>query len=581
MNHHSHIINHKSPWFWTTFFLLVLLFLLGAGKWRSTATGAQVQVPMFYDAHYLFPRPWTQEQEAPGIPSPFPAAFYGSNTITQSFVSGANNLALVEVWLQGAPYGAIHVTLADETGPLYTGQVYFPERPSGHLTRFSFPTIHAAKGHTFWLTLTAADTTAGEPAVTHVIGGDRLDGTLRLNEYLRPGNLELHTYVSGLAAFDALAEQILPTPFRLRLQQFKPVPLKGAVFAILLVLTGGLTGIFLVYAQSSLPGQGATSKWMLAGFLGGFIIWQIGSGHVRLPLPGQATPLQAATSTAVSAVATHDLRVVNDLSAILWTAERLPEKRFVSTEIGEYPAIHVPATSGLTYAVDLPRNGRLHTGAQVIGAGMLQFVVQFNGEQLLQKDITAADNQVWLDIDLTPWQGQGGELRLITEAQDGKPEGLWLMPQLLAQTDWLLNALPAAASLAQYDFGADVVLRGFTITPAQPQPGDLVTVTLYWQGKRPLTQNATVFVHALTADGQMAAQSDGQPVQNTYPFTNWPPEVIIVDRHQFSWPDTAGDLAQLAVGLYDPATLQRWPVVNPDGSVDPNSQALLQVKESP
>lgn len=69
------ISNLQSPWVLTAVLLLILAIFLLVGKWRSTSTGPQVQVPMFYDAHYLFPRPWTQAQEAPGVPAPFPVAF--------------------------------------------------------------------------------------------------------------------------------------------------------------------------------------------------------------------------------------------------------------------------------------------------------------------------------------------------------------------------------------------------------------------------------------------------------------------------------------------------------------------------
>ena len=84
----------------------LFLLLLFTGRWRSSGVGPQVQVPMFYDAHYLFPRPWTQEQEAPGVPPPAPlSVLYGPNRVTQSFIAGADRLSMVEVWLAG-PAGA-------------------------------------------------------------------------------------------------------------------------------------------------------------------------------------------------------------------------------------------------------------------------------------------------------------------------------------------------------------------------------------------------------------------------------------------------------------------------------------------
>ena len=87
--------------------LVLVIVLLSAGWWRSTGVGAQVQVPMFYDAHYLFPRPWTQEQEAPGVPEPAPvSALFGPNMVTQGFIAGADNLTMVDVWIAG-PAGSV------------------------------------------------------------------------------------------------------------------------------------------------------------------------------------------------------------------------------------------------------------------------------------------------------------------------------------------------------------------------------------------------------------------------------------------------------------------------------------------
>jgi len=571
--------------------LLVLLLFLVFGQWRATAAGPQVQVPMFYDAHYLYPRPWTQEQAAPGAPDPFPVAFYGPNTISQPFVSGADRLTAIEVWLRSPAYGRIHLLLSDENGPLYSGELNFSERPSGQYLRFTFPPIADAKGREFTLTLAAPEATADAPAVTHAVGGDRLGGALRLNEFQRPGNLELRTYVHGRATLDALTEQLLPAVFRLRLRQYKPEPFKGDLFALLLTLSLGLTGLFLLLARPGEMPLKTAVLWPLIGLLALFLLWQISSGRVWLPFPWQVTWLETAPieeeAVTSSSPMSNEYRIVHDLGAILWTAERLPEKRVVITELTDYPAIRVPAASELAYGLDVPRNGRFRAGVQVDGVGVLRFIVELNGQKWAETAVASDDSPHWLDIDLSPWQGQGGILRLITEPLESapsggsadEPSGRWLTPQLLARTDWLLAELPSKANSVQYLFGDSVTLAGYMLEPAQPRPGETVQVTLYWRGEGPLRQNATVFVHALNENGKLTAQSDSQPVQNSYPLINWPAGILIADAHTFTWP--SGELVQLAVGLYDPTTLTRWSIIAPDGAPLPNNQALLPVEVSP
>ncbi|MBK8899848.1 MAG: hypothetical protein IPM53_01570 [Anaerolineaceae bacterium] len=576
MKRSSQFTIHNSQFTICLALAIILLFLLAFGNWRSTATGAQVQVPMFYDAHYLFPRPWTQVQEVPGVPEPFPVAFYGPNTVSQSFVSGANHLTAVELWLQAPPSGRVMVALSDVAGPLYEGQLDVSGQ-AGDYVCFTFPTIQEAEGHTFQVTLAAPEATQSSPAVTRVVGGDRLGGRLRLNEYPRPGNLDLRTYVTGTAVADALGEQLLPDLFRERLRQYKPPLFKGQVFAGLLWLTGLLTAALFVWLLAGRLKQ--VGGWLLAALLLGGLAWQLGAGRVYLPIVQSPEPLAAVTAVA-QPTNDHGLRVVNDLSAALWTAERLPEKRLVTTELGDYPAIHVPADSALEYALDLPLNGRLQTGLQAVGEGTLLMAVEFNGERVSQTAVTAGDSPQWLDLDLTVWQGRGGILRLVTEPVEGTPDGLWLMPQLLARRDWLLDKLPETAVPAGHRLGTDIILEGYAVEPATPQPQDVVTVTLYWRAERPLSANATVFVHTRNAAGEMLAQSDSQPVQNSYPLDTWPAGVIIADRHQLIWP-SAEALSQIAVGLYDPVTLLRLPVQNPDGTADAHGQALLPVVETP
>ena len=73
----------------------------------------------------------------------------------------------------------------------------------------------------------------------------------------------------------------------------------------------------------------------------------------------------------------NELRVVNDMILTLWTAERVPEERFIETTITDYPTIQVPAESELGYALTVPGNGRFRVGARVPGVGQLHYKILF------------------------------------------------------------------------------------------------------------------------------------------------------------------------------------------------------------
>lgn len=577
------------PWLVVAILLLALLVLVATGWWRSTGTGPQVQVPMFYDAHYLFPRPWTQEQTAPGVPAPAGLAFYGDNRVSQTFVSGSDRLAMVELWLAGDPAQRVALSLSDGAHSV-AAELPLIHGRSGGTYQVRFPAFDAARGRAFVLTLTAPQATADAPVTTQTVGGDRIGGALRINEFLRPGNLALQTYGRGLPGawwLQAIGEQLLPAQFRLRLQQYKPAPFKGGLFAGLLALTGALTvGLLVLAAPTRAPAPRTLLHvlgWSLALILLLFLAWQLASGRLRLPFitgvttnvtmarpaAGPITPAPAADMTAA--------RLVDDFTAVLWTGEREPEARFVHTQIVDgLPAVRVPAESRLGFARTLPPHGRLRVGLLVPEEGALRMAVRVGDMELAARDVAASDDVQWLALDLSPWAGQAVALELVTTPLDGAPDGLWLMPQLSVVSDWLLpepllqdDAITADGSR----FGTAVELAGSSAA----QIGDDLAVTLYWRPLAPVDRYATVFVHLLDADGQLVAQHDGAPVGGAYPFPLWQTGTLVVDRHTLALPaDLPPGRYTLAVGIYDPDTLARWPVTQPDGTLNPDGRGLLQ-----
>jgi hypothetical protein len=573
--------------------VLVLLFLIGLGWWRSSGVGPQVQVPMFYDAHYLFPRAWTQEQAAPGVPDPAPLAFFGPNRVSQSFVSGSDRLSMVEVWLAGQENGVVFVSLEDDRGGSVGGDIILSAGLKGGSYHLSFEPFLEAKGRQFTLTMTAPDTTIENPVVARTVGGDRLDGSLNLNEYIRPGNLALKTYAGGLPGtwwLEAVGEQILPAVFRVRLQQYKPPMFKGIFFPILLLIAAFLTVLYLVLARpQAVPSFNQLSKalgWALVLVLTLFILWQLVDGRVKVRPILKSIPLSPSDTVVGKAPPPGSSpRLMNDLVADLWTAERYPEERFVSSEIAEgMPAIRVPADSRLAYDLDVPPGARFRTGILGIGQGDLAVEVNVGAENVAVEAVTAASDAnaqdiTWIDFDLTPWAGQPITLNMITEGKADELDGLWIMPQIETNSEWLLaDPLPPAAKIedASYQFADAVELVGYEVKPSVLERAETMLVNLYWRPLRESDGYGKVFIHLVDEQGHLLAQDDAQPVNNAYPIPLWQPGTIILDEHALDLPaDLPGGMYTLAVGLYDPATLERWPAIGPNGLVIPDGRVIL------
>lgn len=73
-----------------------------------------------------------------------------------------------------------------------------------------------------------------------------------------------------------------------------------------------------------------------------------------------------------------------------------------------------------------------------------------------------------------------------------------------------------------------------------------------------MTQNYTVFVHLVGADGVPLTQDDRAPEGGFYPTSAWGVDAWVEDRYTITAPATTPARAyRLLVGFYDPVTNQR------------------------
>jgi hypothetical protein len=96
--------------------------------------------------------------------------------------------------------------------------------------------------------------------------------------------------------------------------------------------------------------------------------------------------------------------------------------------------------------------------------------------------------------------------------------------------------LPAQTTVFA-DFDDQIVLIGYDLSADSARPGEEMMVTLYWKAKQaPLPINYQVFVHLLTADGRLVAQSD-KLNPGEFPTRRWTTDKYVRDQHRISLPD--------------------------------------------
>jgi hypothetical protein len=110
---------------------------------------------------------------------------------------------------------------------------------------------------------------------------------------------------------------------------------------------------------------------------------------------------------------------------------------------------------------------------------------------------------------------------------------------------------PAVARPVGAVLGDAVELVGIDLQPAEPSPGDALTLTLVWRALAEMDISYTVFTHLVDADGRTVAQHDGVPAGGTYPTTLWASGEVVADAHVLDLPaDLSPGALQLEVGLY-------------------------------
>jgi hypothetical protein len=117
----------------------------------------------------------------------------------------------------------------------------------------------------------------------------------------------------------------------------------------------------------------------------------------------------------------------------------------------------------------------------------------------------------------------------------------------------------------QANLGDQVTLLGYDVSPEVVRPGQTLDLTLYWQARRQMSEDYTVFTHLVAAGGRMVAQQDNQPAEGRYPTSAWDAGEIVVDQYRLTVaPDAPGGEYHLEVGMYLLSTLERLKIVGGD-----------------
>jgi len=105
-----------------------------------------------------------------------------------------------------------------------------------------------------------------------------------------------------------------------------------------------------------------------------------------------------------------------------------------------------------------------------------------------------------------------------------------------------------------------IKLLGYDAPVETVKPGEIVTISLYWQPVQDLSVNYTSFVHLVNSAGEGVTQSDRRPGGDFYPSSYWQPGETLRDQHTLVLPaDLPAGTYRLRVGMYyqpEPGVIQ-------------------------
>ncbi len=133
-----------------------------------------------------------------------------------------------------------------------------------------------------------------------------------------------------------------------------------------------------------------------------------------------------------------------------------------------------------------------------------------------------------------------------------------------------------------FNFGNEMALTGYQLDRRQARADETLTLTLYWQGLRPMAHNYTIFAHVLGPEMRLYGQEDSWPLDGSYPTTAWEPGEIVEDMYQLTLAgDTPPGVYDIEVGVYwldDEGHIERLQIVTEDGRLVQDYVLLTKIR---
>jgi hypothetical protein len=190
----------------------------------------------------------------------------------------------------------------------------------------------------------------------------------------------------------------------------------------------------------------------------------------------------------------------------------------------------------------------------------------------------------WYDFAL-PADILPGEYRLVAEMIDmatGKPLKETELGGLRIQDRPRRFEVPSIQHPLESNLGDKVEFLGYGLSAGPLTAGETLSLTLYWRALDRMETSYKVFTHLLGEDNHIWGQEDDIPGQGALPTTGWVKGEVVLDEYEIVINEGApGGKYRLKIGMYDPLTGERLPVVGEGGKVEGDGVFLGEIQIGP
>ncbi len=153
------------------------------------------------------------------------------------------------------------------------------------------------------------------------------------------------------------------------------------------------------------------------------------------------------------------------------------------------------------------------------------------------------------------------------------------LPQRLTVTERpRVFSVPNLPSRQDAQFGNEIQLLGYELpsTRGQERKDRKLLLTLWWRALTAPGKDYKRFVHLYDPQAEtIAAQDDAMPQAWTYPTSWWASGEVVSETVTLDVNDVSPGMYRVAVGWYDPETIDRLPALDASGTRQPGDRVVL------